>query len=103
MYKDGKFKEITRDGYDILNVNDKIYYSTYDGNIKEFYSYDKNELLSDNYLYAFSYNDVLYYAQDEYESGKDGNLYATVYYVDSDNKSQLVDNDVLEGVIQELK
>ena len=60
-------------------------------------------LLSDNYLYAFSYNDVLYYAQDEYESGKDGNLYATVYYVDSDNKSQLVDNDVLEGVIQELK
>ena len=103
LYKDGKFKEITRDGYDILNVNDKIYYSTYDGNTKEFYSYDKNELLSDNYLYAFSYNDVLYYAQDEYESGKDGNLYATVYYVDSDNKSQLVDNDVLEGVIQELK
>ena len=46
---------------------------------------------------------MLYYAQDEYESGKDGNLYATVYYVDSDNKSQLVDNDVLEGVIQELK
>lgn len=103
QYKNGEMKEITRDGYDILNVNDKIYYSTYDGNIKEFYSYDDKTILSDNYFQVFSYNDVLYYAQDEYESGKDGFIYADVYYLNKDNKPQLVDNDILDGVIQELK
>lgn len=94
LYKDGVDKLISDNVTNIMG-EEKIYYTQENGDANDLYLYDGKNILIDSKIdYAYYIGETLFYLKDQYTSTKDEKKLADLYLYD-DNKTYIVDNDIL--------